>query len=166
MIHVLLFYLVLLVACGYAGLRGGAPERIAAGILVAGTIATWCVGIAARGYSGGQFHQQEFGILAVDTVMLLALVALALAADRYWPLWLSALQAFGVVAHVAKALAPDILAWVYLTAHAFSAYPGLILLALGTGRHRRRLIRTGFDPSWSTFSPSSIPAWRWSGPTG
>lgn len=157
MIHVVLFYLVLLVACGYAGARGGAPERAAAAILVLGTVATWCVGIAARGYAAGQFHQQELGIFVVDAVMFLALLGLALVADRFWPLWLSALQAFGVVAHVAKALAPEILAGVYLTAHAFSAYPGLILLVLATRRHRRRVVRAGFDPSWSTFSRCSTP---------
>lgn len=157
MLHVLFFYALLLVACGYAGWRGGAPERCVAAVLVAGTIATWAVAIGWRGAWLGHFRTVEHGILLVDVAMLVALAAVAARADRFWPLWLTAIHGFGVVAHGAKALAPDILPEVYKVEHAFSAYPGLILLIAATRWHRRRLAETGRDNAWSHFSQPSVP---------
>lgn len=166
MIHVLFFYALLLLACGYAGVRGGAPERAVAAVLLGGTVATWAVAIAPRGYFAEFFRGVELGVMAVDAVMLAALVTIALHADRFWPLWLSALQAFGIVGHLAKAIAPDILPDVYLTAHAFSAYPGLILLICATRWHQLRLRELGRDKSWSSFWPRSTRRWRMRRPTG
>lgn len=164
--HVLLFYTLLLLACGYAGARGGAPERIVAATLMAGTIATWAVAIGVGGSRTGHFYHVEIGILLVDAAMLAVLLAVALAADRFWPLWLTAIHSFGVVGHVAKAIDPAILSNVYQAAHAFSAYPGLILLIAATRAHRRRLARTGCDPSWSICWPGSIATARARLPTG
>jgi cytochrome bd-type quinol oxidase subunit 2 len=153
MVHIVFFYAVLLGACTYAGRAGGAPERCVAVILVAGTIATWAVAIGWRGAWLGHFRTVEYGILLVDCLMLAALLVVAMVADRFWPLWMTAIHGFGVVAHLAKAIAPDILPGVYKVEHAFSAYPGLILLILATRWHRQRLRETGRDPSWSRFSP-------------
>lgn len=163
MAHVYVFYAVLLVACGYAARAGGGPERCVAAILISGTIATWMVAIGWRGAWLGHFRTVEHAIFLVDCVMLVALTGVALAADRFWPLWLTAIHGFGVVAHIAKAIAPDILPGVYKVEHAFSAYPGLLLLIAATRWHRRRLRATGRDPSWSTFSPP--PAGGWPGST-
>lgn len=149
MAHILAFYALLLVACLYAGRYGGQPERAAAAILFAGTVATWAVAIGFRGSHANHFIDLEFSILLVDATMLAGLLAVALLADRYWPLWLTALQAFGVIAHVAKALAPDIMPNVYQITQAFIAYPGLVLLILATRCHRQRLRETGHDRSWS-----------------
>lgn len=159
MLHVLFFYTVLLLACGYAGWRGGAPERCAAAILVAGTIATWAVAIGWRGAWLGHFRKAEYGILLVDCAMLVALAAVAALADRFWPLWLTAIHGFGVVAHIAKALAPDILPGVYKVEHAFSAYPGLLLLAAATHWHRGRMRATGRDNAWSHCWRRSARHW-------
>ncbi|MFS0771523.1 hypothetical protein [Sphingomonas sp. 1P08PE] len=160
MAHVLFFYGLLLLACSYAALAGGAPERVAAAILLLGTVATWVVAIAGRGYYAGQFRSAELGILAVDATMLLALLALSLSADRFWPLWLTAIHGFGVVGHIARLIAPDILTDVYKAAHALSAYPALLLLIAATRWHRRRLATEGHDRSWSICWPSSMPSTR------
>ena len=109
MVHIVFFYAVLLGACSYAGRAGGAPERCVAVILVAGTIATWAVAIGWRGAWLGHFRTVEYGILLVDCLMLAALLVVAMVADRFWPLWMTAIHGFGVVAHLAKAIAPDIL---------------------------------------------------------
>ncbi|SFP74190.1 hypothetical protein [Sphingomonas rubra] len=164
--HVLVFYALLLVACGHAAWRGGAPERIVAATLMAGTVATWIVAIGVGGSRTGHFYHVEIGVLLVDAAMLAVLLAVALAADRFWPLWLTAIHSFGVVGHVAKAIDPAILSNVYQAAHSLTAYPGLILLILATRRHRRRLARTGCDPSWSISWPWSTAATRARLPTG
>jgi hypothetical protein len=156
-IRILFFCTLLACVTGYAIRRGGAPERAVAIILIAGTFATWAVAIGVRGSTAGHFITVEHGILFVDCAMLVAFMAVSLSADRFWPLWMTALHAFGIVGHLAKAIAPDIMTNVYLAAHLFSAYPGLILLTLATYWHRRRVRETGHDRSWST-------CWRWSIP--
>jgi len=157
-IRILIFCTLLACVSGYAIRRGGAPERAVAIILLAGAVATWAVAIGIHGGTAGHFITVEHGILFVDCVMLAALMGVSLAADRFWPLWMTALHAFGVVGHLAKAIAPEIMTNVYLAAHLFSAYPGLILLTLATHWHRGRMRRTGHDPSWSI-------SWRWSIPS-
>ena len=166
MARVVVFYTMLLLACGYALRRGGAPERWAAAILLGGTAATWALVISPRGYFGAFYRGVQLGMLAVDAAMLVALLTVALLADRFWPLWLTALHAFSVVGHLAKAIAPDILPNVYLTTQAFAAYPGLLLLMLATRWHALRMGETGRDPSWSRSSLASIRRWRVSVPTG
>ncbi|MBD8548785.1 hypothetical protein [Sphingomonas sp. CFBP 8760] len=155
MIHILFFYGLLGTACLYAAWRGGGPERMTAAALIVATVATWVVAIGFGGSRAGRFIGVEYGVLVIDGLLVAALMAIALCADRFWPLWMTALHAFGIVGHLAKAIAPDILPNVYQAAHLFSAYPGLILLMLATHWHRMRLRRDGHDPSWSNF-------WRWS----
>ncbi|MBJ6123204.1 hypothetical protein [Sphingomonas mollis] len=165
MIHILFFYALLATACGYAAYRGGAPERWVAGILLAGTVATWAVAIGLGGSHAGHFIGLEYGVLIVDSIMLVALMVVAALADRFWPLWMTALHGFGVVGHVAKAMAPEIMPNVYQAAHLFSAYPVTILLILATRWHVRRLREAGHDRSWSIFWRPSTPCWQPAGPT-
>lgn len=164
MIHILFFYALLCLSCGFAGWRGGAPERIVALILVAGSAATWGVTMGIRGGRADHFLDLEISVMVVDAAMLAALLAVALRADRFWPLWLTALQGFGVISHIAKAIAPEIMPNVYQIVQAFIAYPGLLLLIAATRWHRRRLRATGHDPSWSRFSPRPAKSWPGSAP--
>lgn len=158
--HQTLFYVLLAVAVGYSLRRGGAPERMVAAVLLFGTVATWLVAIGPSGSRAGHGRSVMDAVALVDCVMLVGLLGIALFADRFWPLWLTALQAFGVVGHVAKWIGgPDILPHVYKMAHAFSAYPGLMLLIAATFWHQRRLRHSGTDPAWSTFLlPSTLVA--------
>ena len=163
MIHILFFYGLLAVACLYAACRGGDPERMVAAALIVATVATWGVAIGFGGSRAGRFIGVEYGVLVIDGLLVASLMAVALFADRFWPLWMTALHAFGVIGHLAKAMAPDILPNVYQAAHLFSAYPGLILLMTATHWHQMRVRRHGHDRSWSICSPWSIPRRR---PTG
>ncbi|HZG08257.1 MAG TPA: hypothetical protein VEZ70_04660 [Allosphingosinicella sp.] len=150
-------YAALLFACSaYALLHGGKPERIGAAILGVGSIATFLVVSAPA----ARFGSVELGILFVDVAALAGFLALALRAERLWPLWLTALHAIGTAAHVVKLVAPDVIPWAYAFALAFWSYPMLLLLVLGTWQHRKRLARHGADKSWSTFSSRSAPARR------
>ncbi|MEP9357433.1 hypothetical protein [Sphingomonas sp. KR3-1] len=149
--HVMLFYFLLAGSSAYALWKGGAPERIAAVIILLATLFTLLVA-PDKSWVFGSVHA---GIFLVDLSMFVALVALALHADRFWPLWMSAMQGFGVFGHISVWLAPSIKPVVYAATHAIASYPILILLAFATYRHLRRVSANGADPSWA--EPSYAP---------
>ena len=145
MSHVHLFLALLVICSTYALARGGAPERVGTLILLAGIAATALVASKTL----GRFSSVEWGIFFVDGVVFLSYLALALTADRFWPMVTTAVVGFGVVAHAAVLLTNLIVPHVYAAAQAFSGYPVVLLLAIGTYRHRRRLRTFGTDRAWS-----------------
>ena len=104
--------------------------------------------------SDNRFMHPELGILIVDLVMLSAFVVLAISAERYWTLWICAMQVVQVLSHIPKMIIPELLPQAYFVIAAFWAYPMLLTLAIGTYRHRQRLRQFGVDKSWSDFSSS------------
>jgi hypothetical protein len=158
----LIFFNLLLFGCFfYAWLRGGGPEKAAATIILVGSLATPLLtpGLSVR------FSSVETGILLVDASALLALLLVALFAERYWPLWVVALHIVGMAAHGVRMVDPTIMRWAYGFAIAFWSYPMLLLIIVGTWRHQQRLARFGADKSWSSFFGRSA-AKRKTGATG
>lgn len=154
-------YFALLGLCWiYAWLRGAAPERVGATILAIGST----LSLAALSNPAGRFGSVESGILLIDLATSFAFVILALRAERYWPLWVAALQIIGTAGHAVKLVDAGTIPLAYAFIMAFWSYPMLALIALGTWRHQRRLARNGVDPSWSTFFARSEQAPR-DGPT-
>ena len=86
--------------------------------------------------------------------MLVLLLAIAFRANRYWPIGMAAMQVLQVVGHLLKLADPHMLPLLYWISSVVWAYPMLILLGLGTVRHRNRVKRLGPEPSWSS---SSLP---------
>jgi len=149
------FTALMLVCCAYAFIGGGAPERIGAAIFLIGSVLTY----AALELSPLHFRGVEIGAFIVDVASFLAFVLLALRANRYWPLWVSALVGLGLVGHLAMLLHPRVIPWAYAVVLSIWSYPMLLLLVGGTFAHRRRLIRNGADPSWTRSSaPPGRPA--------
>lgn len=144
MSRLILFLVLWLGSCGYALVRGGAPERIGAGIFLAAALTS----AAVESPAGAHFHMVEIGVLLVDLAVLAGFFALALFAERFWPIWMSAMQAVPVLSHLAIALNPQVIPWGYWNAATLWSYPMLLLLMFATARHRRRLARSGADPSW------------------
>jgi len=145
MIRIILFNLLLLGSCGYAILRGGAPERITGWLLLAATVLT---PLAAHGLSM-RYVQAEVGIFVVDLALLAALVVVALKADRFWPLVLAAMQLDTTAVHILKMVDADLIRITYALMIAMWSYPMQIILAVATVRHRRRLAQFGEDRAWS-----------------
>jgi cytochrome bd-type quinol oxidase subunit 2 len=143
--RILFFNLLQVLASGYALLRGGAPERLTGAALLLAAIGTRLIMQQAE----FNYLQLEAGVLAIDVALLCILAATAVLADRYWTFWLTALHALGTGAHVAKALDPSVLPTAYGILAAAWSYPMLLLLAVGTRRHRLRLDRSGGDLDWS-----------------
>lgn len=143
MIRFLLFNLLYIGSCGYALLRGGAPERIAAALLVVTIEASW---LLLTPFSI-RFRHVELGVFLVDIFLFVAFYALSLPSRRFWPIWIAAFQGMGMVSHLAV-FAPHVIQWAYGNAVQLWSYPMLILLGVGTYRHRQRLKRTGRDRAW------------------
>lgn len=151
MVTNLFFDVVLLACCSYAFWKGGSPEKVGAWIFIGGVLFTrLAVSGAATRYSS-----IEAGVLIVDVATLTGLLVLALRADRFWPLWVAALQAIGAAGHAVKLANPEVIRWAYAFALAFWSYPMLALLAFGTWNHQRRLAKFGVDKSWSSSSSRS-----------
>ena len=137
-----LLFLALLVFCTAYGLaRGGRPERVAAATMLVGCVLTWAVNspLAIR------YASVELSILMVDVAMLLIFATVALTSDRYWPIWVTALQLLVVLAHIARLADPDMLRSGYGFVMAVWSYPQLLAIALGTRAHHRgrRLVASG-----------------------
>lgn len=145
MLRVYAFATLLLVTSGYALWRGGAPERIvAAGLLSAyvATILTWTP-LPAR------FYGLELNVLMVDGALFAMLMAVALRADRAWPLLVAALQFDAVGAHFVKLVAPDTIRVAYALLIVIWSWPVQIILAVGTWRHVGRVKALGSDRAWA-----------------
>jgi hypothetical protein len=151
MTNVVLFYSMLLCACGYAFARGGAPERAIAAIMLLGVAATRLTLSAAA----LRYRSIETTTLLIDAIVLIAFVLVAIRADRRWTMVVAALHGMSVAAHAARGVSPEMIRVVYKTIMVAWVYPQLALLLLGTWRHRRRLIANGADPSWSRSSHQS-----------
>lgn len=135
MLRVAIYYALLLAVTGYAAGRGGRSERAAALVLLAGSILTRI----ALTPAAHRFTGFEANALLVDLAVLAGFTVIALRSDRYWPIWLAALQLIGVLAHLAKLADPAMMRTGYAFLAAVWSYPMLALIAFATwSRHRLR----------------------------
>lgn len=144
MSNVLLFYSVLLSACGYVLYRGAAPERAVAILLLVASFAGLATSTLGRDY-----HSVEGSVLLIDALLLVGLVIVALYANRFWPIWLASLHVIAVAVHGVRAYLPELPDWTYSRAVSLIAYPMLLILLIGAQRHHQRVKRRGGEPSWS-----------------
>jgi hypothetical protein len=156
MTRLILFSALLIGSCGYAIARGGAPERIVGAALLAAAVGT---GLSLSALPV-RFFNVEIGVLVVDVALLVVLVAVALQADRFWPLLLAGLQLDTVGAHLFKLVRPDMIRVAYALSIAGWSYPMLLALAVGVWRHRRRLRAKGQDLDWTAPRPRKAAAIR------
>lgn len=136
-VRMLLFNALLLGAFVYALWRGRSDERIIAAACVVASIASFLL-MAPQGL---RYSTVEIGILSVDLLTLGAFTLVALRTDRFWPLWVSGLQLVTSVAHIMKAVEPELMPIAYAAAGRFWSYPILIILIVGTWRGHRRSLR-------------------------
>ncbi|WP_156361775.1 hypothetical protein [Sphingomonas sp. Leaf343] len=145
MLHIVVFNVVLIAVVAFAVWGGGAPERIVAGLMFVANAAT-----ALLPYDpGSTFLWLDWSGFGVDALLFVAFTAVALRADRYWPIWLAALQLVAVAIHLVRIVDRALVPLVYAWSIGQIAYPLMALLVAGTVRHRQRLRDFGDDPSWS-----------------
>lgn len=144
---VMTFAILFVASCGYALWRGGTPERLVALLMIVGALLTMLAAPAWRWTSAGV----DWGIFLVDLAVLLGLMAVALHANRFWPIWMSAVHGLSVLGHISVLVAPDISPLFYATLSMGSAWPAQLLLLIGTLRHHRRVLAGVADPDWTDF---------------
>lgn len=138
------FILLLFAVCGFALWRGGPPERWGGASFLIASAAT----LVAPLPGGPVFRSLEVELLVIDLALLAALLVLAMKANRYWPMWAAAAHSSAVAVHAAKALRPDLVWPIYAVAASASSILVVLILWIGTLRHRRRLRTIGSDPPW------------------
>jgi hypothetical protein len=131
---VILFWVLLVVSCGYALWRGRKYERIAALVFVTATI----LSIIGHSPLRGRYIELEASDLIVDSAVLVVVMTIALVSDRFWPLWAAGLQLVDSLSHVMKAIDADLVPTVYGAAERFWSYPILLILFIGAWRQHRR----------------------------
>jgi len=143
MMRVTIFYLLLLGSCGYAIWRGGAPERITGWLLIGAALLTLAVGHPT------QYSHIELGLFLIDLALLVGLIVVALKADRLWPMVLAALHLDSTAVHILKLVDVEVIRATYAVMIVMWSYPMLLILAVGTLRHQRRMAQLGEDRAWS-----------------
>lgn len=142
-----LFYAMLVGACGYAAVRGGAPERITAAAMICALAATVIIA-QYHPPSKGAYSAIEPRVALTDLTLFLVIIAIALVSTRFWPILMASMMGCGLFGHLTKPLGPDILPRAYYIAVAVWSYPELLLLGIATWRHQLRLRRYGVDDPW------------------
>lgn len=143
--RVLIFNIFLIGTCCYAFVRGGAPERIVASLFPAAA----AISVVWGRQISNAFIRPAYGLLTIDMALLIALIAVALRANRNWTMTVAAMQLIMVSVHLARILNPDTIRPVYTVMLALWSWPMVLLLAVGTYQHHYRLKRNGRDRSWS-----------------
>lgn len=142
------FLMLMVMTCGYALVRGGAPERVAGGLLIGAFLLGLPVHLAmgAAGYASA-----IAGAAAIDVALLVALIVLAHRSTRYWPLWVAGWQMAAVIAHLAKMLDPTMQATGYAVQAQIWGYPMVLAVGIGAVRHRLRRRAGDPDPAWKVL---------------
>lgn len=127
--------LLLLVAL-YAWRRGGRPERHVAlvllGMLLANVIYAGIVG------NWTDYRVMPWFRVVLDIVGFAFILAIALRADRWWPLCVGGVQLQAVLAHVLRAIDASLPPLVYAIMERWPFWIAIILTGLGTYLHARR----------------------------
>jgi hypothetical protein len=144
MSHYYVFSTLLFTCVIYGFLRGGPPEKIGTAIFSAGALLSSML----QSRSADRFQSIDVGLLSVDIVGMLTFVILAIISNRFWPLWISAMQLITVFSHMPAVLQESILPWAYWRAISMWSYPMLFLLVAGTWWHQKRLKQSGRDDPW------------------
>ncbi len=128
----LLYGILMWAVCLYAFRKGGWAERLTAiGILLNSYITPFVLSPFE-----GRYRQVEMPVVIVDVALLVLLLFIALRSNKFWPLWLTAMQALTIFAHFAP-MVPHVIPWAYYNAAVIWMYPMLIVLGFGVRQHHR-----------------------------
>jgi hypothetical protein len=112
--------------CGYALWRGGGPERLASSAL----LLDWYAAPLMENH--GDLQHAQMAVFAMDGVVTLVLLLIALRTDRFWPLWVTAFQILELLMHLAMLIDHKVYGRAYFIGIEISSYLMLIALAIGT----------------------------------
>lgn len=132
---------------------GGAPERWLGAVFVATMVATVYVLnslFPARKLDDPWFMYR----MMVDVVAAVTFIAIALKANRNYPLWIAGFQLVSLGAYLVKAVAPDVSQLALVILIIGPSYCQLLVLFGGFVRHLRRERRFGPYRDWRITPPA------------
>lgn len=134
------------VAIVLASLRkGGEPEKLVAAVL----IATAGLDLVNHAMFGNPvFFAVNPGHLVIDIWAMIALLWVALRANRGWPLWVSAAQIIVVLGHTSKIIDLSLVRFGYFAMTQLPISIQVCALLLGTATHVRREQQIGRYHAW------------------
>ena len=144
--------ILLLIVVLFALRKGEEPERLVALILTAAFLLD--LGNHAA-FGDPAWFAVNPGHVVIDTWAFVALMWVALRANRGWPLWASAAQVIVIMAHIAKLWDPAMVRKAYWAMTQMPLILQLVVLALGTLAHVARSRRIGWYHSWRLSGPTA-----------
>ena len=134
-----------LLVAAYTFWCGGAPERAGSLVLV-GWIASDQIYHLA--FAGMIFNEFDPGHFVMDGLQFLGFVAIALRANRWWPIVASGALTLSLVGHFVILFGYSGLPMAYWILMQVPFFVLLAALSLGTVAHRRRVLRVGSYRDW------------------
>lgn len=126
--------------------RGGRPERLIAATFVAMYVIDRCYHqVTGAGYFA---FGVNLGHLAIDLLAMAAFGAIALWANRVYPLWLAGLQLLALLSHPIRALVAGADHGAYAVLMIAPSYGQTMVFAIGLARHLQRRASLGRYQPW------------------
>lgn len=132
MLRPILYGILMWLVTIYAVRRGGWEEKIASVALVINSYLT----VLLISPADTSYHSIEYAVLEIDLSYLLIAVFIAFISRKFWPMWIAAMAAMVVIAHLLP-LMPQFSPLLYSRAEALWSYPMWIMLAIATRKHDR-----------------------------
>lgn len=148
-----IFVAMMAVSFAFAIWKGGAPERLCAWVILLMAVAQY-VGFALI---GRVFKTLDVVSLSVDLIGLVGMTAIALHANRTWPLWTSAMQLLSCASHLGRDISDRVEPLVYSILKSAPTFLVFLILMIGTAMHQLRLRKLGQDTDWV----GSVPLGDW-----
>jgi hypothetical protein len=131
--------------------RGAGPERILASLLLGMFVID---PIYHRVVGGSMFwYHADLGHVVIDTVVMAVTFAVALGANRVYPLWIAGAQIVAISGHLYRLTLEEINKFAYDAMTVTPSYIQLVALMVGIAFHTSRRRRLGSYPSWRRSSP-------------
>lgn len=139
-----------------AWFRGGGPEKMCAGVL----LAMFCLDRVYRAVFGSSVNLESADIwyAVLDAGVLVAFVAIALRANRFYPLLLAGFQLVAVKAHLVRELVESVSPIAYFILYVGPSYFQILIVGVGIGMHIRRSKRFGSYRDWRLDRRTGSPA--------
>ncbi|MGX7894270.1 hypothetical protein [Tsuneonella sp. HG222] len=144
---VVLTYAFALISIATALLFGGAPERIGGLVVLSMAVLQTLMHIVHPQF----YHDVDPVSVVIDVFLFVNLLALAIYAERLWPVWGASLQILSLSAHFARALHFEMPEMVYGLMKAIPTLFFQLALIVGTINHRRIVKRLGSDVAWKEW---------------
>ena len=139
--------------------RGGGPERWSALVLL-GMIAVLTIyktlSTPTQTWIAHLFGSVGLLFVATDLLAMMLLVAIAVMANRFYPIVLAGCQLVSMMTHFASSLLRKDYPFAYALFNILPFYCMIAVLTVGVWAHLRRARRLGSYPSWRGSSDHSL----------